>query len=184
MQQPGTAGPGNMLGSCLISFHFLWAILSTSTVYFLCRGKFLQLRKGDKFLLKRSVVTTRLAFCLIGAVKSSKQLQQRALRIREGRKLLMNIDYRRCRRCCAKSDGSPAGASFYTNFHVLLQSLVLGLGQFLLLGIKHLLYFAIFGSGIVKKKLIFYNKESIPNRFRSPIWNRPITSWLRKRLKL
>ena len=31
-QQPGTAGPGNMLGSCLVSFHFLWAILSTSTV--------------------------------------------------------------------------------------------------------------------------------------------------------
>ena len=31
-QQPGTAGPGNMLGCCLNSFHFLWAILSTSTV--------------------------------------------------------------------------------------------------------------------------------------------------------
>ena len=31
-QDPGTAGPGNMLGCCLISFHFLWAILSTSTV--------------------------------------------------------------------------------------------------------------------------------------------------------
>ena len=31
-QQPGTAVPGNMLGCCLISFHFLWAILSTSTV--------------------------------------------------------------------------------------------------------------------------------------------------------
>ena len=31
-QQPGTAGSGNMLGCCLISFHFLWAILSTSTV--------------------------------------------------------------------------------------------------------------------------------------------------------
>ena len=121
-QEPGTAGPGNMLGSCLISFHFLWAILSTSTVYFLCRGKFLQLRKGDKFLLKRSVVTTRLAFCLIGAVKSSKQLQQRALRIREGRKLLMNIDYRRRgRRCCAKSD--RPGASFCTNFQLIAQSL-------------------------------------------------------------
>ena len=25
-QQPGTAGPGNMLGCCLIYFHFLWAI--------------------------------------------------------------------------------------------------------------------------------------------------------------
>ena len=33
-QQPGTAGPGNRLGSCLVSFHFLWAILSTSTVDF------------------------------------------------------------------------------------------------------------------------------------------------------
>ena len=26
-QQPGTAGPGNMLGCGLVSFHFLWAIL-------------------------------------------------------------------------------------------------------------------------------------------------------------
>ena len=25
-QQPGTAGPGNMFGCCLMSFHFLWAI--------------------------------------------------------------------------------------------------------------------------------------------------------------
>ena len=24
--QPGTAGPGNRLGCCLVSFHFLWAI--------------------------------------------------------------------------------------------------------------------------------------------------------------
>ena len=31
-QQPGTAGPGNMLGCCLTSFHFLLAILSASTV--------------------------------------------------------------------------------------------------------------------------------------------------------
>ena len=31
-QQPGRAGTGNMLGCCLVSFHFLWAILSTSTV--------------------------------------------------------------------------------------------------------------------------------------------------------
>ena len=31
-QQPGTAEPSNMLGCCLNSFHFLWAILSTSTV--------------------------------------------------------------------------------------------------------------------------------------------------------
>ena len=32
-QEPGTARTGNMLGCCLISFHFLRAILSTSTVY-------------------------------------------------------------------------------------------------------------------------------------------------------
>ena len=32
-QEPGTAGPGNMLGCCLNSFHFLWAILSMSTLY-------------------------------------------------------------------------------------------------------------------------------------------------------
>ena len=31
-QQPGTAGPGNMLDCCLVSFHFLWVNLSTSTV--------------------------------------------------------------------------------------------------------------------------------------------------------
>ena len=31
-QQPGTARPGNMLGCCFVSFHFLWTILSTSTV--------------------------------------------------------------------------------------------------------------------------------------------------------
>ena len=33
-QQPGTAGPGNMLGCCLIYFHFLWGKLSTRTVMF------------------------------------------------------------------------------------------------------------------------------------------------------
>ena len=31
-QEPGTAGPGNILGCCLVAFHFLWVILSTSTV--------------------------------------------------------------------------------------------------------------------------------------------------------
>ena len=31
-RQPGTGGPGNMLGSCLVSFHFLWAILCTQAV--------------------------------------------------------------------------------------------------------------------------------------------------------
>ena len=30
--QPGTAGPGSMLGWCLISFHFLWGKLTTRTV--------------------------------------------------------------------------------------------------------------------------------------------------------
>ena len=30
--QPGTAGPGNMPGSCLTSFHFLWAILCPQAV--------------------------------------------------------------------------------------------------------------------------------------------------------
>ena len=28
-QQPGTVGPGNMLGCCLIYFHFRWGKLST-----------------------------------------------------------------------------------------------------------------------------------------------------------
>ena len=31
-QQPRTAGPGNMLGCCLLSFHFLWAILCPQAV--------------------------------------------------------------------------------------------------------------------------------------------------------
>ena len=31
-QLPGTAGPGNMLGSCLVSFHFLRAILCPQAV--------------------------------------------------------------------------------------------------------------------------------------------------------
>ena len=30
--QPGTAGPGNMLVCCLVSFHFLWAILCPQAV--------------------------------------------------------------------------------------------------------------------------------------------------------
>ena len=29
---PGTAGPGNMLGSSLVSFNFLWAILCPQAV--------------------------------------------------------------------------------------------------------------------------------------------------------
>ena len=37
-QQPGTAGPGHMLGCCLVYFHFMWAILSTSTIDFLHLG--------------------------------------------------------------------------------------------------------------------------------------------------
>ena len=31
-QHPGTSGPDNMLGCCLVSFHFLWAILGRSIV--------------------------------------------------------------------------------------------------------------------------------------------------------
>ena len=31
-QQLRPPGPNNILGCCLVSFHFLWAILSTSTV--------------------------------------------------------------------------------------------------------------------------------------------------------
>ena len=30
--QPGTTGPGNLPGSCLVSFHFLWAILCPQAV--------------------------------------------------------------------------------------------------------------------------------------------------------
>ena len=32
-QLPGTAGPGNMLGCCLTSLHFLWAIHPIRPVY-------------------------------------------------------------------------------------------------------------------------------------------------------
>ena len=31
-QEPGTAGPDNMPCCCLVSFHFLWAVLSSTTV--------------------------------------------------------------------------------------------------------------------------------------------------------
>ena len=31
-QEPGTAGPGNMLGCCFVSFHFLWAVLCPQAV--------------------------------------------------------------------------------------------------------------------------------------------------------
>ena len=31
-QEPGTAGPGNMLGCSLVSFHFMWAILCPQAV--------------------------------------------------------------------------------------------------------------------------------------------------------
>ena len=34
-QQPGTSGPGNMLGCCLFSFHILWAILCPQAVQYL-----------------------------------------------------------------------------------------------------------------------------------------------------
>ena len=38
-QEPGLAGPGNMLACYIVSFHFLWAILSTSTVEGKLEGK-------------------------------------------------------------------------------------------------------------------------------------------------
>ena len=31
-EEPGTDGPGNMLGCCIVSLHFLWAILCLQTV--------------------------------------------------------------------------------------------------------------------------------------------------------
>ena len=32
-QLPGTAGPGNRLSSCFVSFHFLWAILCPQALF-------------------------------------------------------------------------------------------------------------------------------------------------------
>ena len=55
-QQPGTAGPGNMLGCCFNYFHFLWAILSTSTV--LGRILLKPARKDMSFLLFFSALDT------------------------------------------------------------------------------------------------------------------------------
>ena len=37
-QLPGTAGPGNMIGSCLVSFHFLWHPMSAGCIDFDDRG--------------------------------------------------------------------------------------------------------------------------------------------------
>ena len=45
-QQPGTAGPGNMLGCCLISFHFLWAIHPIRPVYHLIYSWYLKTKLG------------------------------------------------------------------------------------------------------------------------------------------
>ena len=39
-QQPGTAGPGNMLGCCLIYFHFRWDKLSKLTVVLTWSGAY------------------------------------------------------------------------------------------------------------------------------------------------
>ena len=39
-QEPGTAEPGNRLGCCLISFHFLWAILCPQAVHSNCAAAF------------------------------------------------------------------------------------------------------------------------------------------------
>ena len=36
--QPSTAGPSNMLGCCLISFHFLWAVLPIHPVLYEAAG--------------------------------------------------------------------------------------------------------------------------------------------------
>ena len=49
--QPGTAGSGNMLGCCLIYFHFLWAILSTSTACRLELNYRVAHQVADKLLL-------------------------------------------------------------------------------------------------------------------------------------
>ena len=51
-QQLGTARPGNMLGCCLVSFHFLWVILSTSTVAMLKKAQYVKLDMPvDKYAL-------------------------------------------------------------------------------------------------------------------------------------
>ena len=47
-QLPGTAGPGNMHGCCLIYFHFLWAILPIRPGHESHHIQNVQFSKGDK----------------------------------------------------------------------------------------------------------------------------------------
>ena len=56
--QPVTAGPGNMIGSCLVSFHFLWAILCPQAVEVMVRQN-LPERKVKLFALKGKWLYTR-----------------------------------------------------------------------------------------------------------------------------
>ena len=67
-QLPGTAGSGNMLGCCLIYFHFLWVILSTGTV--LCVLCATQLKKAE-FSKLRPPMTPRLCTRIFVTIKKS-----------------------------------------------------------------------------------------------------------------
>ena len=55
-QLPGTAGPGNMLGCCLIHFHFLWAIHPIRPV--------LATEKMDRALSRYNIKFGMIAFTL------------------------------------------------------------------------------------------------------------------------
>ena len=52
--QPGTAGPGNMLGCSLVSFHFLWAILCPQAVIAVVRPR--GNNKGRFCIHKKSIL--------------------------------------------------------------------------------------------------------------------------------
>ena len=52
--QPGTAGPGNVLCCCLVSFHFLWAILCPQAVVYR-ENLFIRVYCGVLFIEKGSL---------------------------------------------------------------------------------------------------------------------------------
>ena len=67
-QLPGTAGPGNRLGSCLVSFHFLWAIL--------CPQAVLPVRNSETLCHKESSLTKELVVLILSDMKCTSGIPE------------------------------------------------------------------------------------------------------------
>ena len=90
-QQPDTAGPGNILGCCLVSLRFLWDIHSIHPVENVEKHWVPEIRK---------LPGKRTPFLLVGTKKDLRKEQDQALvRHEEGRAMaskLGAIDYMEC----------------------------------------------------------------------------------------